>query len=383
MSRVGTAVSGNVDATVALELLDSLGSAVAHCDAGEKEEDNVDEFQRCRPQSLSDYTLRLRTFVVPQWFNRPLAISPIKCARRGWINTAEDIVECRLCRSYIEVERGPGGGWIVNGTRTTIDKYNHTAWSTLLVERHSPFCPWRSNDATIADPMYLADSEIVNDVRRRLHGLQTGLIYCPLLVTDISNAKLSSEAKPQTSISALEELARAGWEFAGRDAESEEILRCVYCDRHIGVQCFKHRVVAEDAGLKRSWLCESPDSDVPPTKVQRLNRDGDKNFVAGVVQKPLRSFWTPRLPDPSKEGLFDPHAMHRFYCPMYSSADDALSATALKVARCCVVESLGAMTAAKAKPEMAHRSVESTIAHAENLIHKLAGLLPPVEARSL
>eukprot|EP00441_Pelagodinium_beii_P022063 CAMPEP_0197672480 /NCGR_PEP_ID=MMETSP1338-20131121/79040_1 /TAXON_ID=43686 ORGANISM="Pelagodinium beii, Strain RCC1491" /NCGR_SAMPLE_ID=MMETSP1338 /ASSEMBLY_ACC=CAM_ASM_000754 /LENGTH=82 /DNA_ID=CAMNT_0043252591 /DNA_START=48 /DNA_END=292 /DNA_ORIENTATION=+ len=43
--------------------------------------------RKCRPHDLSDFHRRLLSFRTHWWFNKPVGMSALAAARRGWINT--------------------------------------------------------------------------------------------------------------------------------------------------------------------------------------------------------------------------------------------------------------------------------------------------------
>jgi hypothetical protein len=51
-----------------------------------------------RPWDRGDLFRRLATFRSSTWFCKPAAISPVECARRGWTNTAADLLTCEVRR---------------------------------------------------------------------------------------------------------------------------------------------------------------------------------------------------------------------------------------------------------------------------------------------
>ena len=54
------------------------------------------ERARGRVWDRGDLFYRLASFKVATWFCKPEAISPVECARRGWINTAPDLLTCEV-----------------------------------------------------------------------------------------------------------------------------------------------------------------------------------------------------------------------------------------------------------------------------------------------
>lgn len=49
-----------------------------------------------RPWDRGDLFRRLATFKSGTWFCKPQSISPVECARRGWTNTAPDLLTCEV-----------------------------------------------------------------------------------------------------------------------------------------------------------------------------------------------------------------------------------------------------------------------------------------------
>jgi hypothetical protein len=352
----------------------------------------TESIERCRPLNLTDYRNRLETFCGPWWFNMPLGISPIQCARRGWVNIGQDTLECRCCSEQLVVtSRGDGfsvsattaatggtdaaaGGtrstsssgerfWAVNDVRVQAGKQDVEAWSTLLVERHSPFCPWRIPDVVCADPVQQTDNEVLADVDRRENGLLAGLLHCPVMRDD--------GEKNSSVLSEFELLARAGWELGPRTANGDATLQCSYCLRLVVIQSFRHKAVARDSvGSKRTYTEAGLDADTaePPTKVR----------LDGSELAPTSTYGTRRTPRPD---IFEPYAAHRFYCPMYSRPDDAdLSRAGYRVARVCAarrstVTPDAAPTGDAAPSGGCEHNHEEAIAKAHDLLRELDKIL--------
>merc|ERR1719440_2294185 len=81
--------------------------------------------QRCRPNDLAAHVWRLATFRAATWFHKPLELSPIECARRGFVNSGHNEIQCEVC-----------------GVKSTYHGQtpgqSPSAW---LVECHGAFCP--------------------------------------------------------------------------------------------------------------------------------------------------------------------------------------------------------------------------------------------------
>lgn len=334
--------------------------------------------RKCRPEDPKDYLRRLSTFRAPWWFNKPLGLSPIACARRGWCNVGPDVAECEVCSGELRLERSTLGFWLVNGqpmqalgsqkspeeAAATSQALLPPSWATCIValqQGHSPFCPWRSHEVALADLSRLSDRELAESVERRKRGLETALEHVPVVLEG-----------GQEAPDALESLASGGWEPLGSSkAEGLEYLRCSLCLRTVTVQAFSHR--PPDRG-----------SEGPPKKVARTD-----------PRPPVAGQWTPKL-----RGLgvsekvvaeaaaaaaaqadlvgFDPHALHRYFCPLYCRPDEELSPEAARVLKARAAALMTASSKANADAELgpaaaAGRAVE----RAESLLRALDAILPP------
>jgi hypothetical protein len=258
-----------------------------------------EEGQKCRPGRRSDYLRRLRTFSAPSWFNMPIGASPIECARRGWKNVGIDVIECECCGLQVTAEQLRKD----TGPR-----------ARLLVEGHSPFCPWRSHEVSLADPSKLSDREVAEDVAQRLSRLKASLRHYPVLVDDSPAEKT------------LKALAFSGWEVVenGKCADTaSQLLRCAFCNRTVAVQSFNFRPVPE-IGQEAEEVAEGVDAaSERPSKVARRS----------PPLPPEKGLWCPqaRLPALGVQAAspevdvahpFDMYSLHRFFCPMYSRAGD-------------------------------------------------------------
>lgn len=203
-----------------LKTLDESSVPVPAC-----EEDVSEQSISCRPDSMSDYRRRLATFSAANWFNKPIAVSPIECARRGLVNDSVDAVRCELCCVRSE--------W--NGL---ISESKAASW---LQDCHSLFCPWRCHEVTGADPARLSDTEVVEGFQSRTRGLQA-MVAVP---------KLAESSMKEFPEDPLKVLAALGWEYAGdigghgRLDEHVQRIACASCMRTVPIQAFSHQRLAK------------------------------------------------------------------------------------------------------------------------------------------
>ncbi|CDP06127.1 unnamed protein product [Coffea canephora] len=92
----------------------------------------------CRPWERGDLLRRLSTFKPENWFGKPKAASSLACARRGWVNTNLDTIECESC--------GGNLNFISPATWTPSEAdCAGEDFSKKLDEEHKVTCPWRGN----------------------------------------------------------------------------------------------------------------------------------------------------------------------------------------------------------------------------------------------
>ncbi|KAF8071686.1 zf-C3HC-domain-containing protein [Lyophyllum atratum] len=152
-----------------------------------------------RPSSITAFLLRLSTFKLATYANKPPAIDAVAAAKCGWINDGKDRLVCGLCKS----------SWVVGGR----DGMNRDAANALvekqrisLVDMHKDGCPWKTRqcDPTIYRVPLQSPSLMVKDIKANavaLDPFQTNIeIKHPLQTsTQLSSLKstVSSQA-PQT-----------------------------------------------------------------------------------------------------------------------------------------------------------------------------------------
>lgn len=59
-----------------------------------------------RPWDYSDYTQRVRSYSLANWFAKPSVISSFKCAAYGWNNTSQDCITCGACQASLRHASG-------------------------------------------------------------------------------------------------------------------------------------------------------------------------------------------------------------------------------------------------------------------------------------
>ncbi|ONK67072.1 uncharacterized protein A4U43_C06F15370 [Asparagus officinalis] len=93
---------------------------------------------QCRPWDRGDLIRRLATFKAMTWFGKPKAISPVNCARRGWINVEMDVICCEACEARLLFSTP--SSWRLQQVEKAA-----AVFSLKLDNGHKLLCPWIDN----------------------------------------------------------------------------------------------------------------------------------------------------------------------------------------------------------------------------------------------
>ncbi|GLB40163.1 putative rsm1-like [Lyophyllum shimeji] len=139
-----------------------------------------------RPSSIPAFLLRLSTFKLATYANKPAAIDAVAAAKCGWVNEGKDRLVCGLCKA----------SWVVAGR----DGLSKDAANALvekqrisLVEMHKHGCPWKARqcDPTIYRVALQSPAAMVKDIKSNAIALdpfvQNIEIKHPLTSTQISS----------------------------------------------------------------------------------------------------------------------------------------------------------------------------------------------------
>ena len=118
----------------------------------------------CRPWDRKDMKIRVSSFVPTRWFGKPQVISPLECARHGWICKAQETLHCLCCGATLCFKMSPslsttssnlfsffscfsldrrlplGCTWMIYPGENLARKY-----AEQLLTAHSKHCPWLGN----------------------------------------------------------------------------------------------------------------------------------------------------------------------------------------------------------------------------------------------
>ncbi|KAG0456619.1 hypothetical protein HPP92_024407 [Vanilla planifolia] len=120
----------------------------------------------CRPWDRGDLMRRLATFKAMTWFGKPKVISPVSCARRGWINVEMDVIVCEACGARLLFSTSQS--W----TLPQVEKAA-SVFSLKLDSGHKLLCPWINNscDESLARFPPTPPQVLAEEFKERLNAL--------------------------------------------------------------------------------------------------------------------------------------------------------------------------------------------------------------------
>ncbi|KAL7099085.1 hypothetical protein ACP275_09G059700 [Erythranthe tilingii] len=142
----------------------------------------------CRPWDRDDLLRRLSTFKSMSWFAKPQVVSPLECARRGWVNVDMDTIACASCDSRLFFSTP--STW----TRQQVEKAA-MVFSLKLESGHKLLCPWTNSacEEELAQFPILSSDGLIEDYKKRFFSLSqlTALpVISQLAIDNMSSSEL-------------------------------------------------------------------------------------------------------------------------------------------------------------------------------------------------
>ncbi|KAF3705120.1 Nuclear-interacting partner of ALK Nuclear-interacting partner of anaplastic lymphoma kinase [Channa argus] len=89
----------------------------------------------CEATNKEAFFLRVESYSCLKWAGKPRSLSPLMCARYGWINVGCDMLKCSSCQAFLCASLQP---------TLDFEKYESriAELSRQLQTQHEKFCPW-------------------------------------------------------------------------------------------------------------------------------------------------------------------------------------------------------------------------------------------------
>ncbi|XP_042367226.1 nuclear-interacting partner of ALK [Plectropomus leopardus] len=89
----------------------------------------------CEATNKEAFFSRVESYSCLKWAGKPRTLSPLMCARYGWINIGRDMLKCSSCQAFLCASLQPTLDFEKYGTRIA-------EISRQLQTQHEKFCPW-------------------------------------------------------------------------------------------------------------------------------------------------------------------------------------------------------------------------------------------------
>ncbi|XP_057711513.1 nuclear-interacting partner of ALK [Corythoichthys intestinalis] len=234
----------------------------------------------CEATNKEAFFIRVQSYSCLKWAGKPHALSPLMCARYGWINIAHDTLKCSSCQAFL-----------CASLQLTLDfdKYESRVaeLSRQLQTKHEKFCPWpdfpcpeRLWIVTAEEPSELLTAFIERyqsacRLGQQLPSMKPELLKSMSLTEDVLSAilQLVEEEQKKKGTTCSEPFAvqvaacivsLCGWASnPGVYNATLPILYCSYCMRKVGMWNF-HQM--ESAGVDADVGMDPPSTSVVPAE---------------------------------------------------------------------------------------------------------------------
>ncbi|XP_041998177.1 uncharacterized protein LOC121748031 [Salvia splendens] len=177
----------------------------------------------CRPWDRGDLVRRLSTFKSMTWFAKPQVVSPLECARRGWVNVDMDTIACVSCNTRLLFSTPSAWG------KQQVEKAA-MVFSLKLEGGHNLLCPWTNNSCAeeLAQFPVLSRASLIEDYKGRILSLSQLIalpVIVPVAIDDLRASQLEKFHSDSSSLGYHEPLESSGTKSSGHiPATSSSIL---------------------------------------------------------------------------------------------------------------------------------------------------------------
>ncbi|KAJ1819947.1 hypothetical protein LPJ56_003542 [Coemansia sp. RSA 2599] len=222
-----------------------------------------------RPWSREDLLARISTFKIHTWLIQSPKLSPVKCARSGWINVDCSKLRCTACSAVLIAE-----------LPEDLTDSEETLWIERLGQQlqssHSGSCPWKGHECaasvysvplatskeTVDDLCQqaadiLAFSDHFPDIEHPLTAFQSSLLRALAAPVLELSASKSGESRPDDDqVMASLVLALFGWR---KDLSiPRPTVKCELCFRSVGLWLFGKKNASAKEGADAAGRAEMP-----------------------------------------------------------------------------------------------------------------------------
>ncbi|KAL0311316.1 UNVERIFIED_CONTAM: Nuclear-interacting partner of ALK [Sesamum angustifolium] len=267
-SSTGTKLAGNVDSGSLLSV--SATSTLAPA---------------CRPWDRDDLFRRLSTFKSMTWFAKPQVVSPLECARRGWVNVDMDTIACMSCDARLLFSTPTA--WTQQQGKSYFTPSSFSAqYCSSLVEKaamvfslkldsgHKLLCPWINNACMedIAKFPIVSRADLIEDYKKRLFSLSQLIalpVILPVAIDNIVCSQLEQFLRESSTSGYKSPLEKSRTELSGDVPQSVSSISYYQAQKLISLFGWEPHVLPYKVDLKDGENQSVKDANVMVTTGQK------------------------------------------------------------------------------------------------------------------
>ncbi|XP_029902100.1 zinc finger C3HC-type protein 1 [Myripristis murdjan] len=249
----------------------------------------------CEATNREAFFSRVESYSCLRWAGKPRTLSPLRCARYGWINVGCDMLKCSSCQAFLCASLQP---------TLDFEKYESriAEISRQLQTQHEKFCPWPdfpcperfclvpASEPSVLLAAFLERFQSACLLEQQLPAMKPEQLKSMSLTEDVISVLLQlieEEQKKQGGTPSSEPLAvqvaacivsLCGWAASpSMHAMNLPILTCSYCMRKVGLWNF-HQM--EGTGAEADTFSDtlSPSAQTPvPASAAPQESQGDRS----------------------------------------------------------------------------------------------------------
>lgn len=263
----------------------------------------------CEATNKEAFFSRVESYSCLKWAGKPRILSPLMCARYGWINVGCDMLKCSSCQAFLCASLQP---------TLDIEKYESriAELSKQLQTQHTKFCPWpdfpcpeRFWLVPACEPSALLTAFLERYqsaclLAQQLPAMKPEQLKSMALTEDVISVVLQlieEEQKRKGRTSCSDPLAvqvaacivsLCGWAASpALHAMSLPILTCSYCMRKVGLWNFHQMegMMGDGDSVPNTPSTPTPASGLAPTATHEGQGDNPASAATTPCRMKLRS----------------------------------------------------------------------------------------------
>ncbi|XP_047974739.1 uncharacterized protein LOC125216978 isoform X1 [Salvia hispanica] len=234
----------------------------------------------CRPWDRGDLVKRLSTFKSMTWFAKPQVVSPLECARRGWVNVDMDTIACVSCNTRLLFSTPSAWG------KQQVEKAA-MVFSLKLEGGHNLLCPWTNNSCAeeLAQFPVLSRASLIEDYKGRILSLSQLIalpVIVPVAIDDLIASQLEKFLSDSSSLGYHEPLESSGTESSGHVLATSSSILYYQAQKLISLLGWEPRILPYRVDFKDGQNYDIKDANVtiatghkPKDNIQSSSEDSD------------------------------------------------------------------------------------------------------------